>query len=210
MKKILCYGDSNTYGFNPENGTQYDENTRWCGRLANNLYGEYEVYVDGVNNRTGFVKNPDGFLYSAQRHFPKLLSKMNEAIDLIILFIGTNDLQFQYDIAFSSIERGLENLINIAKNKSDNIILVPPVILNENILNGYFSKQFDETSIFKSKKVGKVYKKLAKVYNCKLFDINDFAQPSKTDGLHYDRGSHKLIAEKLTEFIKTLINKGEI
>ncbi|MBR1908710.1 hypothetical protein IJ818_07220 [bacterium] len=210
MKTILCYGDSNTFGFNPLDGSQYDEEARWSGILSENLSSIAKVIVDGLNNRTGFVNNPDGFLYSTQRHFPKFLSKLEDSVDLIILSVGTNDLQFKYDIKFSAVERGLENLINITQNKTDNVILIPPVILSDNILNGYFSKQFDETSIIKSKKVGKAYKKLAKVYNCKLFDINDFASPSEADGLHYDRAAHKLIAEKLTEFIKTLINKGEI
>ena len=33
MKNILCFGDSNTFGFNPENGSRYDKNTRWTGIL---------------------------------------------------------------------------------------------------------------------------------------------------------------------------------
>ena len=33
MKKILCYGDSNTYGFIPETGARYSEHERWSGIL---------------------------------------------------------------------------------------------------------------------------------------------------------------------------------
>ena len=29
MKRILCYGDSNTWGYIPENGKRYDNLTRW-------------------------------------------------------------------------------------------------------------------------------------------------------------------------------------
>ena len=208
MKKILCYGDSNTYGFNPIDFSMFDENTRWTALLKKNLINDYEVIEEGMCDRTGFVNNPKGFLYSAQRHFPKFISKTKN-IDILILEIGTNDLQTQYDISFSLIEKGLENLIEAAQDKAKEIILIPPVILSETIFNGYFKNQFDEISITKSKKVVKAYKKLAKIYNCKIFDINDFTAPSDIDGLHYDEISHKLIAEKLTEFIKTSICNGE-
>ena len=33
MKSILCYGDSNTYGFNPVNSLRYPTNIRWTGCL---------------------------------------------------------------------------------------------------------------------------------------------------------------------------------
>lgn len=56
---------------------------------------------------------------------------------------------------------------------------------------------FDETSIKKSKEVGKIYKKLAQNYDCEYFDVNEFVEPSDVDGLHYDETSHKIIADKL-------------
>jgi len=201
MKKIICYGDSNTFGFKPENGERFSEQERWTGILKNELSGKCDLIEEGLNNRTGFVKNPDGFDYSAPRHFPKLLQKYDN-IFILILAIGTNDLQFQYNLSFKNIENGLENLISIAKNKAENIILIPPVVLNENIFNGFFKNLFDETSITKSKKVDKSYKKLAKKYHCDYFDINKFTQPSSIDGLHYDKSSHDLIAEKIKNFIE--------
>lgn len=200
-KKIICYGDSNTFGFNSKDGSRYDENTRWTSVLQKNLENEYEIINEGVCDRTGFVDNPKGFLYSAQRHFPKMLSKTDE-IDLLILWIGTNDLQIQYDIGFNAVETGLEKLIRLAKGKSKHIIVIPPVILNEKVLEGYFSFQFDETSIGKSRKIGRIYKKLSNINYCEYFDINKFVNPSDIDGLHYDEKSHKIIGEKLTNYIQ--------
>lgn len=201
MKKILCYGDSNTFGFNPVDGTRYDNTLRWTGILQKNLTNEYEILEEGACDRTGFVNNPKGFLYSAQRNFPKLISKLPET-DIIILAIGTNDLQFQYDISFQTIENGLESLILSAKNKTDNIILVPSIILNEDILNGFFKIQFDEKSITKSRKVGRLYKKAANIFHCHFFDFNKFVSPSKADGLHYNKEGHKIIANELANYIR--------
>ncbi|MBR6099338.1 hypothetical protein IKP85_06295 [bacterium] len=200
MKKILCYGDSNTYGYNPVDGSRFDDKTRWTALLRNNLGSGYEVTEEGGCDRTGFVDNDKGFMFSSQRHFPKTIAKMKN-VDVLILAIGTNDLQFKYDISFSQVENGLEKLIVYARNYAGKIVLIPPVILSDNVLKGCFNYQFDETSISKSKKVGKIYSKLSKVYGLKLFDFNKFTEPSVTDGLHYDENGHKIIAEKLTNFL---------
>jgi len=201
MKKIICYGDSNTFGFNAKDGSIFDENTRWTSLLQKNLGSEYEVVNEGMYDRTGFVNNPRGDLFSGPKHFPEMLSKTNN-IDLLILAIGTNDLKSQYNISFDTIENGLKNLISLAKAKAKNIIIIPPVILDERILKGAFSTQFDETGVEKSKKVGQIYRKIADKNGCLWFDINEFITPSDYDGLHYDENSHRLIAEKLAEFIK--------
>lgn len=201
MKKIICYGDSNTYGYNPKDGSRFNENIRWTSVLQKKLADNYEIINEGVCDRTGFVNNPKGFLYSGLKHFPKFIAK-SEKVDLFILWIGTNDLQSQYGIRFVNIEKGLENLINLAKTKTKNIIIIPPVILSEKALEGAFSFQFDNVSIIKSRKIGRIYRQKANANHCIYFDINKAVAPSDVDGLHYSENSHRLIAENLAELIK--------
>ena len=200
MKKIICYGDSNTFGYNPLDGSRFDKNIRWTSLLEKNLGGEYKVVNEGMCDRTGFVDNPKGSLFSAQKHFPVILKTR---VDIIILSVGTNDLQFQYDISFDVVEKGLRKLVDLAKEKSEKVIIISPVILDERVLKGLFSFQFDEAGVKKSKEIGKIYQKIAEEIKCSLFDINTFTKPSDLDGLHYDEQSHKLIAEKLADFIKS-------
>lgn len=201
MKKILCYGDSNTFGYNPADGSRFGDTIRWTAILQKNLESDFEVINEGICDRTGFVENDKGLLFSSQRHFPKMIIKARN-IDILILWIGTNDLQFKYDLSFKQIENNLEKLIITAKNYVKRIILIPPVVLGNNVLDCYFNCQFDETSISKSEKVGEIYRKLSNTYRLNYFDLNEFVKPSKTDGLHFDEIGHKIIAEKLTEFIK--------
>ena len=204
MKKIICYGDSNTFGYNTSDGSRYDEDTRWTCVLQKNFKEEYEVINEGMCDRTGFVDNPKGFLFSAQRHFPKMLSKTDN-VDLLILWLGTNDLQSQYDIGFNAVESGLEKLIRLAKGKAKHIVIIPPVILSEKVVEGPFNFQFDETSIGKSKKIGRIFKKLSNINYCDFFDVNKFVSPTDIDGLHYDETAHKLIGEKLTNFVSNIV-----
>ena len=203
MKKIVCYGDSNTFGFNPEDGSRYDDNTRWTSVLQKELKAEYEVINEGMCDRTGFADNPNGFLFSGLQYFPHLI-KESDDIDILILWIGTNDLMFQYNINFPEIEKGLKRIITSAQTNARQIIIIPPVILRESMLQGYFRCKFDETSIVKSKEVGKIYENITKTYGCEFFDVNKFVNPSDFDGLHYDENSHKIIADKLVQLIQTI------
>ena len=43
MKKILCYGDSNTFGYNPVDGSRFDDKTRWTALLQENLGSDFEI-----------------------------------------------------------------------------------------------------------------------------------------------------------------------
>ena len=53
MKQIICYGDSNTFGYIPGSGKRYPKDIRWTGVLSNLLGDEYKVIEEGCNNRTG-------------------------------------------------------------------------------------------------------------------------------------------------------------
>ena len=45
MKTIVCYGDSNTYGYNPENGFRYEYEERWTTILQKELKDSAIVLV---------------------------------------------------------------------------------------------------------------------------------------------------------------------
>lgn len=201
MKTILCYGDSNTFGFNTIDGSRFDRNMRWTSLLQKKLNNEYKVINEGMCDRTGFVINPKGVLFSAPTHFPKLISKFDN-IDILILWIGTNDLQFPYDITIEEIKTRLKELISLSKEKTNNIIIIPPVKLDNRVLNGYFNILFNKTSITKSQDLNAIYEEIAYENNCLYFDVNIITTPCDIDGLHYDANSHKIIADSLYKFIK--------
>lgn len=196
MKKIICYGDSNTFGFNPKDGSRYDSNTRWAGILAKILGDEFEVIEEGMNNRTGFFTNPDGFMQSGQEYLPMLLEK-HKTFDVFILALGTNDLQKFFQLDENIIIKGLEYYVETIRYNNPNaeLIVISPVILDERILKGYFKCQFDEKSIMDSIWMKKIYKDFCQKQNYYFLDINQQVIPSDKDGLHFDKESHKIIAD---------------
>lgn len=206
MKKVLCFGDSNTYGFVPGKCTRYDKNTRWTGVLQSLCRNELEVIEAGCNNRTAFIDNPAGIEQTGYKILPKYLKA--EYFDIIILAIGVNDLQLFFKPTLKEFEQGIEKLIKITKELSpkSKIILTCPAKLNlDGINNGIFNYQFDEISVEKSYHLPQIYKKLAEKHACKLVDLNEIAKVSPLDGLHFSAESHKTIAENLYKNLKQTI-----
>lgn len=203
MKKILCFGDSNTYGYIPNNGARYDKNTRWTGVLSLLSHGKFEIIEDGCNNRTAFVANPAGKIFTGYEILPELLT---DDFDAVVLAIGINDTQFLYNLSSIEIASGVEKLINIVKVKSPQakIILVAPSILTDDVLNGNFACLFDRTSIEKSRQLPLLYQKIAEKQNIEFFDLNSVAKTSSLDGLHYAPEQHLKIAQVIFTILSEL------
>lgn len=206
MKKVLCFGDSNTYGFVPGKCTRYDKNTRWTGVLQALCGSDFSIIEGGCNNRTAFVDNPAGAEQTGYKILPEYFTK--DYFDIVVLAIGINDLQLFFRPTLEEFEQGIEKLIKITKDLSPNakIILVCPSKLDlAGIKSGVFSFQFDEISVEKSYHLPQIYKKLAEKHACKLVDLNEIVKVSPLDGLHFSAESHKKIAENLYKNLKQTI-----
>ena len=203
MKKVLCFGDSNTFGFIPESGKRYDKNTRWSGILAKLATEKVEIIEAGCNNRTAFTDNPAGFEQTGYKVLPTLLKK---DLDCVILAIGVNDLQFFYNPSLEEIKNGMRRLVDIVREQCPKaeIILVSPARLTDNIFNGYFRAMFDKISIEKSLHLSEIYENIAKEKNCRFADWDKIVTVSPKDGLHLEPDAHKKIAEAMFESLLSL------
>ena len=203
MKKVLCFGDSNTFGFIPGSGKRYDKNTRWSGILAQLAAEKFEIIEAGCNNRTAFTDNPAGFEQTGYKVLPTLLKK---DLDCVILAIGVNDLQIFYNPTLEEIENGMRRLVDIVREQCPKaeIILVSPARLTDNIFNGYFRAMFDKRSIEKSLHLAKIYEEIAAEKDCSFIDWDKIVKVSPKDGLHLEPEAHKKIAEAMFESLLSL------
>lgn len=203
MKKVLCFGDSNVFGYIPETGARYDKDTRWSGVLKSLCQTDFSIIEAGCNNRTGFTDNPCG---RGQTGYKIITNYLEKELFAVVLAIGINDLQKSYNQSLDNIKMGLENLVHTVKEASPNahILILVPTKLSETIFNGGFSILFDETSILKSCELSSIYKAVATNEGCKFIDLNEVAQYSLTDGLHYTPKEHKKIADAVKNVLLSL------
>ena len=97
MKNILCFGDSNTYGYNPADGSRFPEDVRWTGLLQEKAKGGgYRIIEEGLVGRTTIFedsvrmgrKGSDFLLPLLETHYP---------VDAVVLMLGTNDCKTVYN-----------------------------------------------------------------------------------------------------------------
>ena len=112
MKTILCYGDSNTYGYNPANGMRYPKNVRWPGCLGILLGNEYEVIEEGCNGRTTVFDDPiEGWKNGLDYLRPCL--NTHKPIDLVIMMLGSNDLKEVFGAEAKDSAAGAATLVDV-------------------------------------------------------------------------------------------------
>ncbi len=176
-------------------------NIRWTGILQKLCKKNFEIIEAGCNNRTGFMNNPEGEKQTGYKALPK---ELNEDFAWIILSIGINDLQTQYQASMPVLRQGLEHLISICRNAcpQTRILIMSPPQLRPNVLNCLFSCMFNKTSIEKSQQLAAIYEQTARAYNCEYINLEGIAEISAIDGLHYTAKGHKRVAKAVFDKIK--------
>lgn len=210
MVSILCYGDSNTHGYNPVNGMRYPEDVRWTGRLQMLLGDGYRVIEEGCNGRTTVFDDPiEGWKNGLSYLRPCL--NTHKPVDIVILMLGSNDLKEIFHATAEEIANGAGTLVNVIQEFTTEkqgfapkIILVSPPEIGEDIVHSPFYGSFYENAIGRSKEFPKWYQKVAEDYRCIFFNAAKYVEPSKEDSLHLSPEAHKKLAEELGRVIKEL------
>lgn len=213
-KSILCYGDSNTFGYRPTDSRRYPYDVRWTGKLSDMLGGEYQIIEAGLNSRTTVIDDDLEDDRNGLTALPLVL-EMNWPLDLVILMLGTNDMKERYQAEAEDIADGARMLIrkikNLHKEKHPEwmpqILLLSPLLIGEGIRDGVsgFSESFGKERAYEmSRKLAPLYQKVAMEENCSFLDAGACAKVGATDALHLEEEGHKKLAEALAGKIKEL------
>ena len=138
-KRILCYGDSNTWGYiSGSDHQRYGKEERWTKLLAKLLGNQFEVIEEGLNSRTLISNDPrpgkEG-KNGAEYLIPCL--DTHDPIDLVILILGTNELKNTYQKSAEEIGNLLEEYFvkvilgrksQLADTYPKLLIVTPPVV----------------------------------------------------------------------------------
>lgn len=199
MKTILCYGDSNTHGSNP-NGGRWEYGKRWPGILSSLLGDGYYVIEEGLGGRTTVFDDPFERGRNGKTGLPFVLAT-HQPIDLLIISLGTNDTKRFYGTDARIITRGIEALVEVAKTFDvKQIMVISPIHVGKKIEETIFAG-FTRESVEISYKISERVKAMAEREGLIFFDAATVAAPSEIDQLHMDSESHQSLAEALKEVI---------
>lgn len=211
-KRVLCYGDSNTWGYIVTGG-RYDEHTRWPMRLGELLGDNWTVVEEGFNGRTCVCDDPvEGGYKSGVNYLPPCLMSHNP-LDVVILMLGTNDTKRRFGLTPMSIGQSMMQLVRVCKLYGMNadgdpphiIITAPPPIL-DNLMETRHAECFGEQAIAVSKGLGPELRRVSKLLRVDFFDAAPFAEVSPLDAVHMTARGHLQLAEALSEKLKGLTN----
>jgi lysophospholipase L1-like esterase len=207
MKVILCYGDSNTWGYNPVTQERFSIHERWTGVLADQLGDEYRVIEEGLNGRTSVWDDPiEDFRNGKEYLLPCLYS--HKPIDLVVLMLGTNDLKKRFSASAQDIANGISVLVEIIQlsgsgwdNRAPKILLIAPPVVGK--LSGY--AEMFEDAVEKSSKFDGYYRQVADLYGCEYLDANQVVRSGDLDGVHLEVDQHLKLGRAVAARVKTIL-----
>lgn len=206
MYRVLCFGDSNTWGYIPETSERYDRHTRWTGVLNDNLGDAFEVVEEGMNGRTTVWDDAvDGLMSGLQYLEPCL--KSHKPLDLVLLMLGTNDLKDRYCVTAPEIAKSAGRLVKVIqkceygpKGAAPQVVLMapPPTILG---LDGVGIRVNGSA---KSQAFADHYEAVAKELKCDFVDVGSLIESSPVDGVHLSAESHFILGKAMAKVVKVL------
>ncbi|MDR3243418.1 MAG: SGNH/GDSL hydrolase family protein [Elusimicrobiota bacterium] len=210
-KNILCFGDSNTYGFIPASGIRFNYDERWTGILQNCLGQDYYIIEEGCNARTVLTADPiNPYKNSRDYIYPCLVSHC--PLDLVIICLGANDLKTRFGISAKFISLCMKELVRIIRTfdyeypieTTPQILIAAPIRISEKVIE-IEESSFDLISAQKSVRLATYYEALAKEINCHFFDMGKYAKASDEDGIHLTKEGHKAVAQGLLPLVKDIL-----
>ena len=202
MYRILCYGDSNTWGFNPVNGLRLQENDRWPGVLRSSLGSGFEIIEDGLNGRA---------VLSCAGMFSDVMHK-NEPLDVIIIFLGINDIFFENEVKIGDIIDGIKNIIRTSAENVQSgftkpeVILIGTVPINPDSMENCFYEQ----EAAKVEKLGEKLSLLAGSEGCGFIDSGRIILSSELDGIHLDAEAHRKLGRFVSAYVRTFLGNTNL
>ena len=211
-KTIVCFGDSNTHGYNSFDGGRFSEHERWPCVLERLLPKDYAVKEEGLSGRTTVFSDPlfeglDGLSYI----FPCLMT--HEPVDLLIIMLGTNDTKERFCVNPENIAKGLGRLLQKAVSARDawrsspNILVITPPPIEEGYETSDIGSEMGRGCAEKSRRLAPLFKETAELNNCHFLDTGSVegVHMAPYDHMHLSKDSHRLLAQRLAQEIPGLI-----
>jgi lysophospholipase L1-like esterase len=199
--KILCYGDSNTWGFSPVNGSRFSEDIRWPGVLRRCLGEGFTVTEDGLNGRTlcafGMEEDP----LNGSEHLISML-EVHRQLELLILYLGINDLFVDPHISVSVMAEELEEAIDNVRDVQVSLPVLVLAPLPVNVGREYHTHYHEQ--IEKSFKLIEAFENVSEKKGCHFLDPSQVISASRRDGVHIEAEEHIKLGLHLCALIRDL------
>ncbi len=210
MKTVLCFGDSLTWGYNPDGPSRHDYDDRWPSVLEKALGSEVAVIAEGLNGRTtGY----DDHLADCDRNGVKTLPTVlhtHMPLDLVIIMLGSNDMKPVIAGTAYAARAGMQRLVGLIRQHEysfdydapDVLIVSPPPLCGtaDPVFSAMFRGGVEESAMLAS-----LYRDLADDLGCGFFDAGSVSNTTPIDGVHLTADSTRAIGRGLEPIVRMML-----
>lgn len=207
--RILCFGDSNTWGQRPDRKGRFAADERWTGMLQQQLGDSFEVIEEGLNSRTTdleYTKKPGRngktyFVPCLQSHYP---------LDVVVVMLGTNDLKLEYGPRpAAEVAQAIAGLVadvrefGVFQDKTPHVIVVSPIHITVSApdFTKLYTGYYDAVSAATATELATSIRATATQAGATFVDAAEYAGPGQ-DGIHMDQAGHAALGQALAHTIK--------
>jgi lysophospholipase L1-like esterase len=209
MKTILCYGDSNTWGYSPSTQDRYGRDERWGGVLRNALSEGYLVIEEGLGGRTTVWDDPIEGIHKNGKTYLTPCLESHQPIDLVVVLLGTNDLKQRFGVGASDIAKGAGVLVQIVQksetgpnDEAPTVLLLAPPPTAE-LAGTDFAEMFKGAEE-KSKHFSREFRLIAEELGCEFLDTADVITSSQIDAIHLDTEEHRKLGQAVAARVREI------
>ena len=204
MKHVLCFGDSNTWGFIPGTCKRYDEHTRWTGVLQDELGADWRIHENGQNGRTTVFPEPGkNFMTGVVICRHALRNALMPVVTMVgmnfgVLLGGTVTMEAVFTLnGVGTLIRTIQTFdqlypasVPLFGDNKPRILVLTPIEIGENVAewDTLYGKGQE------SRKFPALMKGLCEWLGVEMMNTQEIVQPSKVDGIHMMPEEHRKLA----------------
>jgi len=195
MKRVLCFGDSNTFGTGPMAALSDDpihpKSVRWAGVMAAELGDGWDVVVEGLPGRTTVHDDPVEGAYRNGLRTLQAILESHRPIDLLIVMLGTNDLKQRFGLGPQDVALGVARLVREAAKLEivDRTLVICPAPVRE---LGDLAEIFREAEA-RSVGLPEQMERFARENGAEFMDAGRLIAVDPVDGVHLSAASHAVL-----------------
>jgi len=210
-KRILCFGDSNTWGYNAVDSTRFPKEVRWTRLLQKSLGEGYEIIEEGLSGRSAVSEDPlneglNGLMYISP------CIKSHAPLDLVMIMLGTNDSKERFSLTSNNIAAGIIRTASKVKGsltgrdgKDPLILVVAPPSIGSGYKNGDAFLSMGRECDTKSKEMIPFLKEMALLNGFEFLNTDELFTMNHLDYMHLDVDGHKKMAKAIEDKILEIL-----
>ncbi len=202
MKTILCYGDSNTWGYEPERDGRLAWDQRWPGILQDKLGPGYRVIENGLCGRTTCHESKREPFVNGYPE-ARVCAEVNAPLSIAVVMLGTNDCKDEYGSDPARIAKDVKAVAKVFWERGAKILILSPAPIR-GLEKSPFRDEFGLGAEEKSRRLPHCLQKMAEEMGWQFLEAGSLVKSGDYDGIHLPAGEHARLAEAVAGKIREL------